>query len=145
MLSTSGVHAVRALIALASLPEGRYEGSAVVAQQIGAPPNYLGKILQSLSRAGLVVSQKGMGGGWALGRAPETISLMDIVAPIEDVARWRGCFLDRADCSDHDPCHVHEAWAPVRDAFLQFMEGTTLRRLLEDGGMERLHALLHSR
>lgn len=145
MLSTSGVHAVRALIALASLPEGKFEGSSAIAARIGAPPNYLGKILQSLAREGLVVSQKGMGGGWALGRDAASISLLDIVSPIEDVGRWRGCFLDRAECSDHNPCHVHEAWAPVRNAFLQFMEGTTLRRLLDDGGMARLQSILAAR
>lgn len=145
MLSTSGVHAVRALIALAALPTGKFEGSVAIAGRIGAPPTYLGKILQSLARDGLVVSQKGLGGGWALGRAADSISLLDIVSPLEDVGRWRGCFLDRADCSDSNPCHVHEAWAPVRDAFLHFMEQTTLQRLVDDGGMARLQTLLAAR
>ena len=134
--------AVRALIALAELPEGEFEGSSAVAKKVGAPPNYLGKLLQTLARTGVVSSRKGLGGGWALGREPQQIRLLDIVEPVEDIARWRGCFLGRAECSDEDPCHVHTTWAPVRDAFFAFVEGTTLARLIEDGGMDRLKSMI---
>lgn len=145
MLSNSAVHAIRATIALASLPAGTFEGSSAVARRVGAPPNYLGKLLQSLAREGIVVSQKGLHGGWALGRDAAEISLADVVAPIEDVSRWRACFLGRAGCSDADPCHVHDAWAPVRDRFLEFMEGTTLQELVERGGVARLESFLDPR
>lgn len=142
MLSKSGTHAVHAMIALAALPEGSFGGSSAIAHQVGAPPNYLGKILQTLAKEGLVVSQKGMGGGWALGRSAAKITLLDIVEPLEDMSRWRGCFLSRSDCSDQNPCHVHDAWAPVRDAFLGFLVGTTLDQLMRDGGMGRLQSIL---
>lgn len=142
MLSRSGIHAIRALMALSELEEGRYAGSTAIAGRVEAPPNYLGKLLQTLAREGLVVSQKGRGGGWALGRSAADISLYDIVACVDDLERWKGCFLTRSECSDENPCHVHEGWAAVRDAALGFLEGTSLARLQAAGGMPRLQLLL---
>ena len=142
MLTKTGIHAVRAMIALATLEKGRFEGATAIAKRVGAPANYLGKLLQSLARGSLVLSQKGMGGGWALARDPESITLLQILQPVEDVERWRGCFLGQSGCSDAHPCHVHNEWAPVRDQFLEFVEGTTLAAIMRQGGMERLESMV---
>ena len=126
MLSKSGVHAVRALIVLAELPEGRYRGASSIAEQNDAPANYLGKLLQQLARRGLVESQKGLGGGFRLSREPSQISLYDIVEAIEDVSRWYDCILGKPNCSDGNPCSVHQQWGPVRDAYLKLLKETNL-------------------
>ena len=126
MLSKSGVHAVRALVVLAELPPGDYKGAVAIAQQTGAPKNYLGKLLQLLSRRGLLESQKGLGGGFRLARAPEAISLFDVVDVIEDSSRWSDCILGNPSCSDGDPCSVHASWCPVRDSYLSLMKSTTI-------------------
>ena len=83
MLSKTGLHAVRAMVALAKLPDGSYGGAARIAQEIGAPQNYLGKLLKALAEEGLVESQKGLGGGFRLARNPQEISLLDVIEPIE--------------------------------------------------------------
>jgi Rrf2 family protein len=91
-----------------------------------------------------LVSQKGLGGGFALARPASRISLYDILEPFEDVQRLTGCFLGRAECSGHVPCHVHEAWAPVRDAYTGFLRGTTLEDLARAGGLYRLDRFLEA-
>ncbi|GAB2588444.1 Rrf2 family transcriptional regulator [Streptomyces capparidis] len=62
-------------------------GQAVTAAKLAAfyelPPAYLNKQLQALARAGIVTSSRGPGGGFRLARAPERITLMDVVAAIE--------------------------------------------------------------
>jgi Rrf2 family protein len=126
VLSKSGVHAVRALVVLAELPQGDYKGAVSIAQQTGAPKNYLGKLLQLLSRRGLVESQKGLGGGFRLARTPEAISLFDVVDAIEDSSRWSDCILGNPSCSDGNPCSVHATWGPVRDSYLSLMKNTTI-------------------
>ncbi len=130
MLTKTGLHAVKALAALAELPEDTYAGAAAIAREIGAPQNYLGKLLQSLSHEGLVLSQKGLNGGFRLARDPKTISLLDIVEPIEHVSRWSGCFLGNGTCSSTDPCSVHIRWAQVRDTYLQFLKEVTIADLV---------------
>jgi DNA-binding IscR family transcriptional regulator len=114
MLSKSGIHAVRALMVLAELPEGTYAGAVSIAERIGAPKNYLGKILQQLSREGLLVSQKGMGGGFRLARDPKDISLLSV----------------GATCSEDDPCPIHDRWKTVKEAYLELLTETTIADLV---------------
>ncbi len=133
MITRTGLHAVRAMAALARLPEGAYAGAATVARDIGAPPNYLSKLLQGLAREGLVRSQKGLGGGFRLARDPKQITLLDVVEPIEQVSRWAGCVLGHRDCSDETPCAIHDRWKQVRTAYLRMLSRTTVADLLARG------------
>jgi Rrf2 family protein len=133
MLSKTGLHAVRAVVALAKLPEGAYGGAARIAQEIGAPQNYLGKLLKSLAEEGVVESQKGLGGGFRLARAAERITLLDIVEPIEHISRWSGCLLGRPECSEINPCAMHDRWKAVRDAYLNMLRRTTIAELVAKG------------
>lgn len=136
MLSKTGLHAVRAIVALAKLPKDTYAGAAKVAQDIGAPQNYLGKLLKTLAEEGLVESQKGLGGGFRLVRAPEAISLFDIVEPIEHISRWSGCILGWPECSEAHPCAMHNRWKMVRDTYLQMLHRTTVAELAAKGEVQ---------
>lgn len=129
MMSRTGIHALTALTALAELPAGTYAGAADIAQRISAPRNYLGKLLKRLAEVGLLESQKGKGGGFRLARDPATITLYDVIEPIEHVSRWQGCFFGRVQCSDLAPCAVHQRWGKVRDQYLEFLRETTLADL----------------
>jgi Rrf2 family protein len=129
MMSKTGVHALTALAALAKLSNGDYAGAGDLAKTIGAPPNYLGKLLKTLSHEGLLESQKGKGGGFRLARNPATITLLDVMEPVARVSRWTGCFLGRATCSDQDPCALHLRWGKARDAYFQFLSETTVADL----------------
>jgi Rrf2 family protein len=121
------------MVALAKLPKGVYAGAARIAKEIGAPQNYLGKLLKVLAEEGLVESQKGLGGGFRLVRDPKEISLLDVVEPIEHLSRWSGCILGRPECSEVDPCAVHDRWKAVREAYLQMLQRTTLAEVVAKG------------
>jgi Rrf2 family protein len=131
MISRTGMHAVTALIALAELGAMEFAGAGEVADQVGAPRNYLGKLLKALADQGLLESQKGKGGGFRLARHPARVSLYDVVEPIERVSRWNGCFLGQGRCSDETPCLVHQRWKRVRDSYLHFLQETTLADLAD--------------
>jgi len=135
VIRRTGLHAIRALAVLARLGEGECAGAAAVADEIGAPPNYLGKLLQSLALHGLVESRKGLGGGFRLARAAGEIRLIDVIEPIEQVSRWNGCFLGRPVCSEETPCAVHDLWARARDAYLELLSETTIADLVRRGGL----------
>lgn len=133
MISRSAMHAIRALSALSTLPPGVRMGTATLAAKIDAPPNYLGKLLQTLARYGLVDSRKGLGGGFSLARAPGEIRLLDVVEPMDQIDRFAGCFLGRSECSDTDPCALHDRWADLRRRYLAILSETTLAELLQTG------------
>ena len=129
MIGKTGTHAIRALVQLSGLPEGQSLGAAQIAEQIGAPPNYLAKLLRILARQGLVESHKGPGGGFRLAREARKIRLLDIVEPIEQIARWNGCILGQRDCSDDNPCGIHDRWKRLRDGYLAMLAETTVADL----------------
>jgi Rrf2 family protein len=133
MITKTGMHAVRAMVALAQLPRGAYAGAGRIASEIGAPQNYLGKLLQTLAREGLVQSQKGLGGGFCLARSPRRISMYDVVEPIEHLGRWSECILGRSACSDAHPCTIHNRWKKVRTAYLEMLKHTTIADLVSRG------------
>jgi Rrf2 family protein len=121
------------MVVLAKLPAGAYAGAANIAREIKAPQNYLGKLLQVLARAGLVQSQKGLGGGFRLTREPRHISLLDVVEPIEHISRWSGRILGRPECSEEHPCAIHDRWKKVRQAYLHMLQQTTIADLVAKG------------
>jgi len=136
MLSRSGIHAIRAMVALATQAPGEYCGVSTLASITGSPQNYLGKLLLVLSRRGLVESRKGLGGGFRLARRADQICLLDVLACIEDVGRWAECALAGRPCSDAEPCMMHTRWLRARDAFLSFLRETTIAELASKQAIE---------
>jgi Rrf2 family transcriptional regulator, iron-sulfur cluster assembly transcription factor len=129
MISKTGIHALRALAALAQMSNSSFAGAADLAKATGAPRNYLGKLLKALSREGLVESQKGRGGGFRLAKDPARITLLDVMEPAARVTRWTGCFMGRTTCSNDAPCALHDRWSTARDAYFQFLKETTVADL----------------
>lgn len=136
MLSRTAIHALRAVVSLAEMATDEYAGASDVAVRIGAPRNYLGKLLRILAEEGIVESQKGKGGGFRLARKPERLTIFDVVEPIDHVSRWGGCFLGRGRCSEQSPCSVHTRWGQVRDQYLKFLRGTTVAELVREPALE---------
>jgi Rrf2 family iron-sulfur cluster assembly transcriptional regulator len=131
MLSTTAEYSLRALISLAHQPSQAILGRDL-AESSGVPPSYLSKILLLLKKGGFVQAARGTGGGYRLGRPPETVRLMDVVEFIDGAAARPGCFLSGSDaCSDDDPCAAHDRWASVRDQYVAFLESTTLADVSE--------------
>ncbi len=130
MISKTGIHATLALTLLAQLKPGEYSGASQIAGAVGAPANYLGKMLKQLAEKGILESQKGFGGGFRLAIPASKITLLDILGPIEKVSKWNGCFLGRNKCSSSSPCAVHNRWSKIRDEYLRFLESTTVAELV---------------
>lgn len=128
MLSKTARDVLKALIELAALPPDSYAGAASVAERIGAPRNYLSKQLKQLARLGLVISQKGLGGGFRLARPAREITLFEVVEPLDNVSRMQDCFFG-GPCDCQSACAVHGRWAKVRKSYLDFLSQTTISDL----------------
>jgi Rrf2 family protein len=132
MISKTGIHATLALAFLARVGPGEFAGATQIADAVGAPRNYLGKLLQQLCEAGLLESQRGFGGGFRLSVPADKITLYDILEPLEHVSKWNGCFLGKKKCSDKSACAVHERWSKIRSDYLRFLSETTVAELAEE-------------
>ena len=129
MISKTGIHATLALALLARLGPGEFAGASRIAKQVGAPPNYLGKLLKQFAEEGLLESQKGFGGGFRLAVSASKISLFDIIEPLDKVSKWSGCFLGRAKCTEKASCAVHARWSKIRAEYLEFLKETSIAEL----------------
>lgn len=120
MLQKTAEYALRAAVWLARDPE-RPLSANKLAEVTRVPRRYLNKVLQDLVRAGLIRSQPGPGGGYALDRDPEQIAILDVINAVEPIARIRDCPLGLPSHTSLCPLHreLDRAFASVEAAFAQ--------------------------
>ena len=134
-LSQRGEYALRALLVL-----GMNHGPGVVrirdiAQQQNIPRRFLEQILNDLKSAGFVQSRRGVAGGYRLQRAPDEISLADIIRHLEGPLAPVGCvsvnYYQRCSCPDEAKCAIRSVMQEVRDAIVGALEGVTVSHLCD--------------
>ena len=123
-LSSEGRYTLRALLYLAQHEE-RATADRISAEA-GIPRRLLSRILAELSRAGLVRSEQGRGGGSRLARLPEEITLREAVEATEGPFGVTRCIMQDRTCGTGVPCAMHEAWLDGQRAILEYLEGQTL-------------------
>ncbi|TPE60210.1 SUF system Fe-S cluster assembly regulator [Sandaracinobacter neustonicus] len=110
--------------------EGRLSSAAQVAQLTGIPAPTVAKLMGQLGRAGLLTSQRGVAGGFALAREASAISLADIVEAIDGPIALTHCGQPGADCCNlSTSCQVKPHWAPVNRAVHAALAGVSLAEL----------------
>jgi len=123
-------YAVRAALVLARASEAG--AGAVKGEQIGTeqhiPVKYLENILSELRQGGIVRSQRGAEGGYWLAKAPDQVTIADIIRAVEGpLATVRG---ERAEQLDYDNCgSLQDMWVAVRASLRSVLELVTLADL----------------
>jgi Rrf2 family iron-sulfur cluster assembly transcriptional regulator len=129
VLNQSAEYALRATMRLAHLRPGAWAQASDLAQELALPANYLSKLMHQLVAAGVLESRRGRGGGFRLRRAPDQLTLGEVVAPFDPPSRYRECFLGGKRCSAATACEVHDAWKPIADRLFEFLTETTVARM----------------
>ncbi|HNR24757.1 MAG TPA: Rrf2 family transcriptional regulator [Candidatus Bipolaricaulis anaerobius] len=127
-LSLASKYAILTLIRLAA----RGGGPATVRELAAdgpVPEPYLAKLVPPLVRAGILASARGRGGGIALARPAEEISLAEIIRVTEGEASFRECPFEVDPCPGNPDCPLAQVWDPVRDEVVDFFERTTIGSL----------------
>lgn len=130
MFSQTVEYALRAVIHLAhEAPAGRT--TAQIAQATRVPKEYLSKILQGLSKKGIVMTQRGVGGGVSLARKPAELTILDVVNAVEPIERFRTCPLN---LPNHGPnlCPLHKRMDAAMATVEAALRGSTLAEVLAD-------------
>lgn len=90
MISQTADYALRAIVCLANQADSA-KTTEQIAQGTQVPAGYLSKVLQTLGRANLVRSQRGLGGGFSLARPPAEISVLDVINAVDPIERITEC------------------------------------------------------
>lgn len=129
--SSACEYAIRAMTYVANFEPG----TRLLARDISAheriPGPFLGKIFQTLVRAGLLKSSKGPGGGFALARDPGSIMLYDIYRAVDGDGYLDACAVGLARCNDEMPCPLHERWKPIRERIRNYLQDTSLTAMVD--------------
>jgi Rrf2 family iron-sulfur cluster assembly transcriptional regulator len=128
-LTTKGRYAVTAMLDLALHGGDGPVTLADIATRQAISQSYLEQLFARLKRAGLVVSLRGPGGGYALAKAPREVSVSDIVSGVGegiDATRCGGT----GDCQDGLVCLTHELWMDLSERIDEFLSDISLADLL---------------
>jgi len=93
MISQTAEYALRAIAFLAKMPDDTHL-TREIAAATKVPSGYLAKVMQTLVKADLVLSKRGIRGGFTLERAPDEISILDVVNAVDPLQRIRSCPLN---------------------------------------------------
>ncbi|MEQ8785816.1 MAG: Rrf2 family transcriptional regulator [Pirellulaceae bacterium] len=128
MISQTAEYALRAIVYLAD-QEGAPRTTAQIAEATMVPQGYLAKVMQNLSRARLVSSQRGLNGGFTLASPPGELSVLQVINVVDPIRRFPECPLGipshgRRLCPLH--FQLDQAAQMVEESF----GGTTIADLL---------------
>jgi Rrf2 family protein len=129
-LTRAADYAVRVMIHLASLPEGTVVSKNVLAKEADAPDSFLSKILQMLTRAGLIRAQRGVVGGFSLLPRGAQASLLDVVESIDGPIAINICLVSDGSCGRYPVCTVHEVWREAQSAMLSVLRRAKIAEMV---------------
>lgn len=130
-LSRRGDYGLRLVLELALASPGEFVAAATIAERQDIPLAFLGKIINQLTVAGLVRTQRGARGGVTLTRSPADISLLDVVEALEGPILLNICLRAPGACQRDIFCPIYTAWGQAQAALVQSLRSTTFDTLAD--------------
>lgn len=126
-------YAMRAVFFIAHrTANGGRVGIKEIATGIDSPEAFLAKILQELTRKGIVNSAKGPNGGFYMSDYNLKLPLADVVNAVDGNGIFTGCGMGLQFCSATNPCPLHNEFKEIRNKIQAMMEHTTIGDFNED-------------
>ena len=132
LVSTRGRYAIRVMIDLAEHMNGKYIPMKEIADRQDVSLKYMTKIMQALTKSGMLDGQHGKGGGYKLNRDPEEYRVGDILRLTEGTLAPVAC-IDETDCKcDRSfECRTRRMWNELDKLISEYLDGITIADLME--------------
>lgn len=101
-----------------------------LADAVKVPLPTVRKVLKFLSQGGLLKSERGVSGGYSLGRLPEQISVAEIVTAMEGPIALTECVSEESQCDQETHCAIQTNWARINDAVFHALDEVKLSQML---------------
>ena len=122
-LSKTSEYAIRLLLYLSLHPD-RLVTTRELNSNLNLSFKYIGRLLAQLVNAGFVFSERGKSGGYKLLKKPQEIKLIDVIKVVDDWNKYTQCMMGFGNCSEENPCAIHDMWAPFREKLIHLFETT---------------------
>jgi Rrf2 family protein len=129
-LSNTAQYAIRILAYMAVKP-GEVFSAGDIVKELKISDKYLKRLMTTLSKARIVRSIQGRNGGFVFQKLPENISLSEIINAVENIEKYQGCILGFSECSDENPCALHERWSKIKRDTNDLFFSVTLAQFVE--------------
>ncbi len=127
MLSQTAIYALRAMGYIAKAGNDKPALAKTISAEMGIPLNFLSKIANRLTQAGLLKSARGVKGGFTLARPAETITLGEVAGLFMNMDDHKKCFLGMSECDGS--CRLHAEWEPYFSKFNELLTNKTIDQL----------------
>ncbi len=140
-LSTKGRYGLRAVIDLARYAKEEPVSLAAVAERQNISISYLEQLIAKLKKAGIVKSTRGAQGGYTLAKAPEEISVGDILRALEGNLNPVDCVEANGDttCAASDFCVTKYVWKRISDSINETVDAIFLSELIAENEKGKQH------
>jgi Rrf2 family protein len=102
-----------------------------IAEAYHIPPQLLAKILQTLAKAGLLVSHAGTNGGYALARPAAAITAFEVIRAIDGPLFITSCITIHGTCDLAGHCTIKEPLRKVNDSIKDLLNGIKISDLID--------------
>jgi Rrf2 family protein len=133
-LTKKADYGLMALKYLAEQTDGSAHSAKDIAEAYHIPPQLLAKILQTLAKAGLLVSHAGTNGGYALARAATEITAFEVIRAIDGPLFITSCITIHGACDLTSTCTIKEPLRKVNDSIKDLLSGIHIADLIEADG-----------
>ena len=125
-------YAVRVAVHLATVADTTPVPGPVLARAVEAPESFMSKLLQQLVQAGILISRRGVRGGFQLARAAANISLLEVVEAIEGPTALNACIPEGPNCSRKQWCGAHPVFVQAQAALVKVLREASIAQLARD-------------
>lgn len=124
-------YAIRSILFLVE-NRGRLATKSEIAKAVDAPELFVAKILQRLVKASVLVSVRGIHGGFSLAREPSSISLLDVLGASQASLAFRPCVTNPRACALQDTCPSRPVWLKIYENTVNELRQSTFDKLAKD-------------
>lgn len=137
-LTRAADYAIRVMIHLAGLPSGARASRGDLAAAAECPEQFLAKVLQSLTHAGLVVSHRGNTGGFELPQQHRSATLLEVIEALEGPVRLNLCLNSTESCARQEWCPAHPVWVQAQEALTSVLRSVSVQDLAQKSANAQL-------
>ena len=109
----------------------RFQAAPEIAVATQIPQPVASKVLKMLARAELLLSHRGAHGGYGLARAPDTITVAELIEAVDGPIALTTCLEEGNDCGIEAMCPARANWQRVNDAIREALQRVTLAEMTQ--------------
>ncbi|MDR3170643.1 MAG: Rrf2 family transcriptional regulator [Treponema sp.] len=129
-ISTKGRYSLEALLYMVLLRDGDYASTRTISKNTGISDGYLEQLFTPLRKAGILQGIRGPRGGYLLGKAPDKISVGDILRAVEGPLEPVDC-VGLKYCPAQDGCISRHTWRDLYEGITDCVDSISLADLVE--------------